>query len=109
MQENIIPNEMTAIFDIRIGVGVDLNKFESMIQDWCREAGDGVSYKITFKNHFVEPTILDENPYWAVFENTLIALNYEIEKHITPATSDARFLRQVFLLRCGQRQKIHVC
>ena len=33
------------VFDIRITPTVDMGKFEAQIAEWCKDAGDGVTYE----------------------------------------------------------------
>ncbi|KAK2168321.1 hypothetical protein LSH36_18g09019 [Paralvinella palmiformis] len=45
VQPNVIPAELKAVFDMRVTPTVDLAKLEQTIAQWCKDAGDGVTYK----------------------------------------------------------------
>ncbi|CAH0702542.1 unnamed protein product [Spodoptera exigua] len=69
VQSNVVPEKLTAVFDIRLAVTVNHEEFEDMINKWCKEAGDGVTFDFEQKNHYVEVTKLDaSNPFWLAFK-----------------------------------------
>lgn len=57
------------MFDIRITLSEDFDKFEKMINKWCQEAGPGTYVEFTQKGPKVEATKLDaSNPWWLAFK-----------------------------------------
>lgn len=96
MQTNVIPSELVAMFDIRLDPSVDHEKFETMIQNWCKEAGEGVFYMFEQKNPKVENTKLDNsNPFWIAFKNTCDSLGITLQIGIFPGGTDSRYVRSV--------------
>ncbi|KAK6748327.1 hypothetical protein RB195_001134 [Necator americanus] len=45
VQVNVLPEKYTAYFDIRVPPTVDFDSFGKQIDNWCREAGEGVQYE----------------------------------------------------------------
>ncbi|KAK0086018.1 hypothetical protein PV325_004041 [Microctonus aethiopoides] len=98
IQTNVIPEQLTAVFDVRIPPTVDHEDFEQTILGWCREAGDGVSIEFEQKNPKVESTKLDNsNPYWIAFKDACDKLNIKLENGIFPGGTDSRYVRGVGL------------
>lgn len=86
----MVPPEMSAIFDIRLAIDVDLSSFERMVKnvnffrsnfhsnesfrakqinEWCREAGDDIKLKFRLKFPKAPITATDpSNPYWVAFK-----------------------------------------
>lgn len=96
---NVIPKEITAVFDIRIAPTVDHEKFEATIKQWCKEAGSDVTYSFEEKNPKVENTKLDDsNPFWLAFKNTCVELGIELKIDLCPGATDSRFVRSVSIL-----------
>ncbi|KAM3877704.1 aminoacylase-1-like [Diretmus argenteus] len=99
---NVIPPEMDISFDLRIPPTVDLQEFEEMIKQWCKEAGDGITYEFAQKhmNQTVTSTE-DGDPWWTTFTDTCKAMNVTLEKEIFPATTDSRFIRALGIPAIG--------
>ncbi|KAG7214002.1 hypothetical protein KM043_001372 [Ampulex compressa] len=96
IQTNVIPTNLTAVFDVRIPPTVDHEKFEAMIKKWCEEAGTTVNYSFEQKNPKIESTKLDDrNPYWLAFKNTCDTLGINLEIGIFPGGTDSRYVRGV--------------
>ncbi|KPI95869.1 Aminoacylase-1 [Papilio xuthus] len=94
IQDNIIPEKMTAHFDIRLATSEDLEAFENTIKQWCVEAGAGVSYNFTQKDPYVPPTAVDNsNPYWVAFKAAADKLGIKIVVRTFPGGTDSRFIR----------------
>lgn len=69
-QLNVMPAELSAGFDVRLAPDVDRRALEHIIDDWCREAGDGVRLELFKKNEQATPTKLDNsNPWWLKFKS----------------------------------------
>lgn len=69
VQNNVVPPEMMAGFDVRLAVDVDHEEFERMVRSWCAEAGSDLRIEFQQKNPKVEVTKLDDsNPWWVAFK-----------------------------------------
>ncbi|XP_034951255.1 aminoacylase-1-like [Chelonus insularis] len=98
IQTNVIPEKLTAVFDVRLPPSVDHEEFEQTILSWCREAGEGVSIEFEQKNPRIEVTKLDEtNPYWLAFKRACDSLNLHLQSGIFPGGTDSRYVRGVGL------------
>ncbi|KAI4479434.1 hypothetical protein M0804_011219 [Polistes exclamans] len=96
VQTNVIPNELIAMFDVRLDPSVDHDEFEAKIKKWCEEAGEGVFYTFEQKNPKVENTKLDEtNPFWIAFKRTCDSLDIKLKIGIFPGGTDSRYVRSV--------------
>lgn len=70
MQSNVVPEELTAVFDVRIATTVNIAEMEARVQAWCREAGPGIRIEYEQKDPQVEVSKLDHsNPYWLAFKS----------------------------------------
>lgn len=95
----MIPEELTAIFDMRIPPTMDHVELEQKILGWCKEAGDNVTISFQQKEPRVESTKLDNtNPYWVAFKNSCDKLGLNILTGTFPGGTDSRFVREVFSL-----------
>ncbi|KAJ1109527.1 hypothetical protein NDU88_006887 [Pleurodeles waltl] len=93
---NVIPSEMAAAFDLRIPPTVDLKAFEVNIQNWCRQAGEGVTYEFYQKTMDQTVTSTEESdPWWKAFSGPCKELNLTLKPEIFPAGTDSRYLREV--------------
>ena len=60
---------MKVAFDVRLEVSRCGEEFEKMVAEWCKECGEGITYKLAPKNQRVEPTILDDSCiFWRAFK-----------------------------------------
>ncbi|KAI7791559.1 putative aminoacylase-1A-like [Triplophysa rosa] len=99
---NVVPAEMDVSFDLRIPPTVDLQEFEEQIKAWCKEAGEGVTYKFAQKHMDQNLTSTEEsNPWWNAFGSTCKAMNMTLKKEIFPAATDSRFMRELGLPAIG--------
>ncbi|KAJ0179721.1 hypothetical protein K1T71_004312 [Dendrolimus kikuchii] len=95
VQVNVLPEKLTAYFDIRIPPFVDHDEFENMISKWCQEAGEGVTFEYIEKNPEVKSTKLDDSlPFWGALEKTCNEMGYKLNCLICPGATDARFIRR---------------
>lgn len=95
IQFNVVPNEMSAGFDIRIPPAVDLEKFEENIKTWCKEAGDDVTYEFDHRSDNPHLTSTDpSDQWWKAFSTACENMSMKIEKEIFPAGTDSRYLRE---------------
>ncbi|CAG9135736.1 unnamed protein product [Plutella xylostella] len=94
VQENVVPDQLTATFDIRLALSEDHREFEDMIARWCLEAGPNVTYQFVYKTPPVAPTALDRtNPYWGAFEAAAEDMNLTLRQRVFPAGTDGGYLR----------------
>uniref|UniRef100_A0A8C4HJE2 N-acyl-aliphatic-L-amino acid amidohydrolase n=1 Tax=Dicentrarchus labrax TaxID=13489 RepID=A0A8C4HJE2_DICLA len=99
---NVIPAEMDVSFDLRIPPTVNLQEFERQIKDWCKEAGEDVTYEFAQKHMNQNVTSTEENdPWWIAFSSACKAMNLTLEKEIFPAATDSRFIRAVGIPAIG--------
>ncbi|XP_051172765.1 aminoacylase-1-like [Leptopilina boulardi] len=95
VQINVIPEELSVGFDVRLAPDVDHEEFRKMIKQWCEEAGDGVYFEI-IGNKRVEGTKLDDtNPFWLAFKKACDDNKIKLEPIVCPGATDARFLREL--------------
>lgn len=94
VQPNVVPQEFTATFDIRIPPTVDLAEFGNKVDGWCKNAGSTVTYEFLQKGmtQSITPTD-DHNPWWVTLSSVLKQRNVEVVKEIFSAATDGRFLR----------------
>lgn len=96
VQTNVIPIDLTAVFDLRLAPTVDHEEFEATIKRWCEEAGPDVTYSFEEKNPKVENTKLDDsNPFWIAFKKTCDEIDVKLEIGIFPGGTDCRYVRGV--------------
>lgn len=96
VQSNVVPEKLTAVFDIRIAVTVDHVEFENMIKQWLKEAGDGVTYEFEQRNPCVPNTKMDNsNPFWVAFKSAADKMGLQLDCRIFPAATDSRYVRKV--------------
>lgn len=68
-QSNVVPSELSVTFDIRLAINVDLQKMKDIVQEWCSDAGPGVSVQFKDNPIRIKPTKVDNsNPWWVVFK-----------------------------------------
>uniref|UniRef100_A0A7N6BMT5 N-acyl-aliphatic-L-amino acid amidohydrolase n=1 Tax=Anabas testudineus TaxID=64144 RepID=A0A7N6BMT5_ANATE len=87
---NVIPAEMDVSFDLRIPPTVNLQEFEKQIKQWCKEAGDDITYE------FAQVCVLK-----LIAQLYYCCLNMTLEKEIFPAATDSRFIRAVGIPAIG--------
>jgi len=72
LQPNVVPPEFEAWFDIRLSPVEDFEKFEAMMGEWCKDAGDDVTYEFISKNRPTPCTpITKDDPWWCAFSSVL--------------------------------------
>lgn len=102
VQSNVIPEKLTAVFDVRVAVLVDHDEFEQRILGWCKEAGEGVTIEFEQKNPCVECTKIDtSNPYWVAFKAAADELQIKLDCRIFPGGTDSRYVRDVGIPALG--------
>lgn len=102
VQANVIPNNISAVFDLRLDPGVNHDEFEEMLRQWCREAGEGVHFTFIEKNKYVENTKLDDsNPFWLAFKKACDKEKLNLEIGIFPGGTDSRYVRDLGIPAIG--------
>ncbi|XP_037045140.1 aminoacylase-1-like [Bradysia coprophila] len=95
VQANVVPPELRAIFDVRLGVDVDHAAFERQINKWCKEAGGNITINYLIKTPKAPASRTDStNPMWAVIETTAKEFNITVVPSILVGATDMRFLRR---------------
>ncbi|PZC78193.1 hypothetical protein B5X24_HaOG202527 [Helicoverpa armigera] len=100
IQNNVVPEKLTASFDIRIALSVDQKQFENEIRRWCAEAGDGVTFEYKQKDPYVAPTTLT-NAYWLAFKAAADQLKIKLKYCTFPGGTDSRYLRELGIPALG--------
>ena len=93
---NVVPNELTVGFDIRITPTTNMNDFEQMIRHWVTEAGGGID--IHFEQKFTDQTltsVASEDPWYQAFMRAVKKHDLDIAPRIFPAGTDSRYIREV--------------
>ncbi|KAG6456640.1 hypothetical protein O3G_MSEX009848 [Manduca sexta] len=102
VQSNVVPEKLTAVFDIRLAVTVNHTEFEAMINQWCKEAGEGITLEYEQKNTYVECTKIDgTNPYWVAFKTATDEMKLKLDCRIFPGGTDSRYIRKVGIPAIG--------
>ncbi|KAF0293592.1 Aminoacylase-1A [Amphibalanus amphitrite] len=96
VQQNVVPDKFHACFDCRVAQKTPPDEFEALVQGWCKQAGEGVTYQLTQKedNPDLSP-ISPGHPWWAAFTAALTKLNVPVCPEIFPAGTDSRFIRRL--------------
>jgi aminoacylase len=91
---NVIPQEATAGFDIRIPPHIDLKEFEQRLQSWLEP---GVEFEFVVKSEVNNQTSTDEakNHYWRTFKAACADAGVALDPQVFPAATDGRYLRNV--------------
>jgi len=102
VQSNVVPPELVVVIDCRIPVTVDVKKWEATINQWCKEAGEGITIEYEQKQPQVPVTKLDaSNPYWIAFKEASDKLNLVLKPQIFPGGTDSRYVRAAGLPAIG--------
>ncbi|XP_066248194.1 aminoacylase-1-like isoform X1 [Euwallacea similis] len=95
VQSNVVPPELVIVIDCRLAVTRDNEALETLVNQWCKEAGEDVWIEWEQKEPQVGATKLDaSNPYWVAFKQTMDDLNLGLDPIICPGGTDARYVRQ---------------
>ncbi|XP_047102454.1 aminoacylase-1A [Schistocerca piceifrons] len=102
VQSNVVPPELTVVFDVRLALDVAHTEFEEMVNKWCREAGEGIYVEYEQKCPIVDATKLDKtNPWWLAFKAECDKMNLKLVPQIFPAATDSRYIRGIGLPALG--------
>ncbi|XP_021957852.1 aminoacylase-1 isoform X1 [Folsomia candida] len=96
LQPNVVPPELSVVFDMRITPHWKLDDMKKMLDDLCIEAGPEVSYDYIQHSNIIAQTALnDSNVWWTTFKSVTDSLSLNLNKKIFPAATDIRFMRQL--------------
>uniref|UniRef100_A0A6M2DD42 N-acyl-aliphatic-L-amino acid amidohydrolase n=1 Tax=Xenopsylla cheopis TaxID=163159 RepID=A0A6M2DD42_XENCH len=102
VQSNVIPEVLTAVFDIRITPSLDHKELEDKIRTWCKEAGKDVEIEFEQKGPLIANTELNEsNKFWVAFKKATDEMGLVLEPQIFPAATDSRYIREIGLPALG--------
>ncbi|XP_055301117.1 aminoacylase-1-like isoform X2 [Sitodiplosis mosellana] len=102
VENNVIPAEMSATFDIRISINTDLDEFEKMIHRWCKEAGGNITVTTLEKGEKEKVTPVDDsNPYWIAFRNAVHESGLKVQAMVLGPSSDMKYIRRIGLAALG--------
>lgn len=94
VQSNVVPPELSVMFDIRLAIEVNHDDFLEQINRWCEEAGGNIVIEFEQKDDYVEPTkITADNIYWTGFKSAVEELGLKMKTLIFPGGTDSRFIR----------------
>ncbi|KAL8587114.1 hypothetical protein ACOMHN_026082 [Nucella lapillus] len=98
VQGNVVPCEMSATFDIRLSADENLEEFEEMIHQWCKDACPHHQYNIEFlqKGKPTQPSPADSSsPWWVAVDSAVQKLGIQVRKEIFPCGTDGYHLRKL--------------
>nr|QGW35752.1 Aminoacylase-1 [Locusta migratoria migratoria] len=99
---NVIPPEMSAVFDLRINPLMDFDEMEQKMKQWCKDAGSDVELEFLSKQEKTPITpIGKDNKWWTAFKKATDKMNMELKTLILPGASDARFIRRAGIPALG--------
>ena len=98
VQYNVVPDKLTATFDIRVTPLADLDKLNEQIHQWCTQAAGQGDYEINWVQKLDEKQITPIEPgfkWWDAFSAAVESDSVGLVKTIFPASTDGYFLRSV--------------
>lgn len=94
IQANIVPPELSVMFDIRLALEVNHEDFLAQINTWIQEAGGNIEIEFEQKEPYVAPTnITPDNIYWTAFKAATDELGLQIKTKVFPGGTDSRYIR----------------
>ncbi|EDV41515.1 uncharacterized protein Dana_GF17519 [Drosophila ananassae] len=104
VQSNVVPPLLTACFDCRLSIDIDISEFHATLLRWSEEAGGDIEVEFgTFQSTpRVPPTATnDSNPFWVAFKRATDDLGLSIKLQVFPGGTDSRFIRHVGIPALG--------
>ncbi|CAG8571804.1 3415_t:CDS:2, partial [Cetraspora pellucida] len=101
VQHNVIPEEATVGFDIRIPPTVDFTAFRNMIEGFVHSEPDSRIEFVQYNGTAYYTPLSENNIWWVVFRDICKGRNIPIEPEIFPAATDSRFLRGIGIPALG--------
>ncbi|CAG8469715.1 23288_t:CDS:2 [Cetraspora pellucida] len=99
VQHNVIPEEATVGFDIRIPPTVDFTAFKNMIEGFVHSEPE-IEF-VQYNGAAYYTPLSENNIWWVVFRDFCKGRNIPIEPEIFPAGTDSRFLRGIGIPALG--------
>lgn len=102
VQCNVVPDQLSATFDVRLTPSVPFENFKEMLNKWAEEAGGQIEFEflntgVNLHQSVKFPT--EENSrWWSTLVDVCKSVGINVQKRIFPGATDARFLRQYHLL-----------
>lgn len=94
VQSNVVPPELSVMFDVRLSLEVNHDDFLGLIKDWCTEAGGNIEIEFEQKENYVAPTKLTpDNIYWTAFKSAVDELGLKVRTKVFPGGTDSRYIR----------------
>ncbi|XP_055694145.1 aminoacylase-1-like isoform X1 [Lutzomyia longipalpis] len=94
VQTNVIPEKLTATFDIRLPPQEDLDEFEGQLRQWIEESGGGIELSFEEKDIKSPYVPIDNtNPQYAALQDLFTELNFDVRNEVLPMVSDSRYIR----------------
>ncbi|KAK3873823.1 hypothetical protein Pcinc_017148 [Petrolisthes cinctipes] len=102
VQFNVIPAELKVGFDVRVCPS-QLDTFEKKVQEWCKEAGEDISYEIAISCKARTLTCVEDgkNKWWDTFAAACKKVNVQLQKEVFPASTDSKFIREAGINALG--------
>ncbi|TNN06111.1 Aminoacylase-1 [Schistosoma japonicum] len=102
VQHNVVPEKLSASFDIRLTPSLSLDDFKNKLDQWRSNAGAQIEFEfintgVDLKQSVVIPNE-STNPWWATLVNVCSKYGSKVQKRIFPGATDARFIREYHLL-----------
>ncbi|CAP35259.2 Protein CBG17687 [Caenorhabditis briggsae] len=108
VQVNVVPEKFEAYIDIRVTPLQDLDVIRARVDQWAKDAGEGVTYEFmqstnpadkstvdskTFSNCKLISPSTREDPFWAAIDDGLKKEGCKYKKEIFIGATDSRFVR----------------
>ncbi|KAJ3274856.1 adenylate cyclase, partial [Borealophlyctis nickersoniae] len=77
-QINVVPEEASAFFDMRVSPTVDLQKLKKEVEGWCSDDGVELTFLDAGWSNAITP-IDDSNPWWKALTGAAKRRNVELE------------------------------
>ncbi|UMM29972.1 hypothetical protein L5515_012060 [Caenorhabditis briggsae] len=94
VQVNVVPEKFEAYIDIRVTPLQDLDVIRARVDQWAKDAGEGVTYEfMQFSNCKLISPSTREDPFWAAIDDGLKKEGCKYKKEIFIGATDSRFVR----------------
>ncbi|KAK7597711.1 hypothetical protein V9T40_009936 [Parthenolecanium corni] len=102
VQLNVIPSKLSAIFALRVAIDVNLTQLRNTIEEWCHEAGDGVTCnELTFETDQIATKLDDSNMWWLAFKEASSKMGLKLKTVVFAGRTDSKFLRRIGIPAIG--------
>ncbi|KRX71544.1 Aminoacylase-1 [Trichinella britovi] len=102
VQPNVVPSELTAVFDIRLPPTVDCERLKKEIDSWLIQAGGGIDLEFIEygDNSYMSPTDANDK-WWKAITEIFNERKMKYKAEIFTGATDARFLRSKLIPAYG--------